>query len=71
MVGVMLFALHINELNAKFHYAVQLASKSQTSSRPNFITLSSLRPAGEQDSVMEYGLNRSATMFELSRFSTC
>ena len=33
---------------AKFHYAVQLASRSQTSSRPNSITLSSLRPAHEQ-----------------------
>ena len=32
----------------KFHYAVQLASRSQTSSRPNSITLSSLRPAREQ-----------------------
>jgi len=33
---------------AKFHYAVQLASRSQTSSRPNSITLSSLGPAREQ-----------------------
>jgi len=35
-------------IKAKFHYAVQLASRSQTSSRPNSITLSSLRPAREQ-----------------------
>ena len=52
-------------------YAVQLASRSETSSRPNSITLSSLWPAhelvAEQDSVMEYGLNWSATRFKLSR----
>jgi len=34
-------------VKAKFHYAVQLASRSQTSSRPNSITLSSLRAARE------------------------
>ena len=34
-------------LKAKFHYAAQLAGRSQTSSRPNRITLSSLRPARE------------------------
>jgi len=43
---------------AKFHYAVQLASRSATTGR---------RPASEQDSVIEYGLNRFATRFELSR----
>jgi len=57
---------------AKFHYAIQLASRSQTSSRPNSIALSiarnqlasrsatssraGRRPASEQDIVMEYGL---------------
>jgi len=35
-------------VEAEFRYAVQLASRSQTSSRPNSITLSSLRPAREQ-----------------------
>jgi len=39
----------------------QIASRSATSSR------SARRSASEQDSVMEYGLNRSATRFELSR----
>jgi len=53
---------------AKLHYAVQLASRSQTSSRPNTITLRPARRlASEQHSVMEYGLNQSATRFELSR----
>ena len=56
---------------AKCHYAVHLASRPQTSSRPNSITLSSLRTArelvAEQHSVMKYGLNRTATRFELSR----
>ena len=33
---------------AKFSYTVQLASRSQTSSRPNSIRLSKLRPAREQ-----------------------
>jgi len=33
---------------AKFHYTVQLASTSQTSSRPNSIALFSLRPARQQ-----------------------
>jgi len=33
---------------AKFHYVVQLASRSQTSSRPNSITLAGLRLAREQ-----------------------
>ena len=51
---------------AKLHYSVQLASRSQNSLRPNSITLSSLRPArelvAEQDSVMEYGLNWSASL---------
>jgi len=42
---------------AKFHYAVQLATSSRAGRRP----------ASEQDSVMEYGLNWSATRFELSR----
>jgi len=42
---------------AKFHYAVQLATSSRAGRRP----------ASEQDSVMEYGLNLSATRFELSR----
>jgi len=57
-------------VKAKFHYAVQLASRSQTSSQPNSITLSSLRPARvvEQDSVMEYGLNRSD---QVRAVSTC
>jgi len=43
---------------AKFYYAIQLASRSQTSSRPNSITLSSLRSARagrELDSVMKFG----------------
>jgi len=35
-------------LKAKFHYAVQLARRTQTSSRPNSITLCSLRPDREQ-----------------------
>jgi len=35
-------------VKAKFHCAVQLASRSQTSSRPNSITLSNLRPARGQ-----------------------
>ena len=39
----------------------QLASRSAISSRAG------RRPAHEQDSIMEYGLNRSATRFELSR----
>ena len=39
-------------LKAKFHYAIQIASRSQTSSRPNSITL--LRPAREQ--VRDRGL---------------
>ena len=39
----------------------QLASRSTTSSRAG------RRAASEHDSVMEYGLNRSATRFELSR----
>jgi len=38
----------VNQIKAKFHYAVQLTSRSQTSSQPNSITLSSLRPAREQ-----------------------
>jgi len=33
---------------SKFNHDVQLASRSQTSSRPNSITLSSLRPGREQ-----------------------
>jgi len=37
----------------------QLASRSATNSRAG------RRPASEQDSVMEYGLNRSPTRFEL------
>jgi len=45
------------------HYPAcnQLASRSATSSRAG------RRPASEQDSVIEYGLNRYATRFELSR----
>jgi len=43
----------------------QLASKSATSSRAD------RRPASEQVSVMEYGLNRCATKFELSRHVHC
>jgi len=45
------------------HYPAcdRLASRSATSSRAG------RRPASEQDSVMEYDLNRSATRFELSR----
>jgi len=35
-------------VKAKFHYAIQLASRSKTSLRPNSIRLSSSRPAGEQ-----------------------
>jgi len=35
-------------VKAKLHYAVQLPSRLQTSSRPNSITLSSLRSAHEQ-----------------------
>jgi len=35
-------------VKAKFHYAVQLASRLQTSVRPNSIKLSSLRPAREK-----------------------
>jgi len=35
-------------LKAKFRHPVQLASRSQTSLRPNSITLSSLRPALDQ-----------------------
>jgi len=31
-------------LKAKLHYAVQLTSRSQTSSRPNSITLFNFRP---------------------------
>ena len=50
---------HTRFLKAKFHYALQLARRSVTSSR------AVRRPASEQDSVMEYGLNRSATRFEL------
>jgi len=42
---------HIDEVKAKFHYAIQLASRSQTSSRAG------RRPAA----------NPSATRFELSR----
>ena len=87
-------------VKSKFHYAIQLATRSQAGlrsarelvrklvreqlvswtktcvcmlcacCRPNSITLSSSRPgrrpASEQDSVMEYCLNRSATRFELS-----
>jgi len=34
-------------VKAKFHYAVQLASRSQASSRPNRVMLSSLRAARE------------------------
>jgi len=41
-------ATGIYTYKAKFHYAVQLASRSQTSARPNSITLSCLRPAREQ-----------------------
>ena len=63
----------INVLKAESHYAVQLASMSQTSSRPNSITLFSLRPGlklvAEQDSVMEYCLNRSATCRDSSNLS--
>ena len=82
--------LALQYVKAKFYYAVQLASRSQPSSRPNSITISSWRPAreqicdqlasrsaissragrgsaSEQDSVIEYGLNRSAASFELSR----
>jgi len=44
-------------VKAKFHYAVQLATSSQAG-----------RPASEQDSAMEYGLNWFATRFELSRY---
>ena len=54
-------------VKAKFHYAIQLARWSQTSSRPNSITLAGLLPARELDSIMKYDLNRSATEFELSR----
>ena len=45
------------------HYPAcdQLASRSATSSQTG------RRPASEQDRVTEYGLNRSATRFELSR----
>ena len=35
-------------VKAKFRYAVQLASRSQTSSRPNSVTLSNLRSARGQ-----------------------
>jgi len=40
--------LALQYVKAKFYYAVQLASRSQPSSRPNSITLSSWRPAREQ-----------------------
>jgi len=43
-----------NLVAGRFHYAILLASRSQTSSRPNSITLSSLRPASKLDSVMEF-----------------
>ena len=46
---------------AKFHYAVQLATSSRADLRP------ARKLVAEKDSVMEYGLNRSATRFELSR----
>jgi len=41
-------ALRCGLIKAKFHYAVQLASRSQTSARPNSTILSSSRPAREQ-----------------------
>ena len=49
----------VMNLKARFHYAIQLAGRSATSSRAG--------PAIEQDSVMEYGLNRSVTSFKLSQ----
>jgi len=44
-------------VKAKFHYTIQLATSSRAGRRPD----------SEQDSAMEYGVNRSATRFELSR----
>ena len=47
----------------KFHYAVQLTTSSQAGLRP------ARELVAEQDSVVKYGLNRSATSrFELSRY---
>ena len=57
-------------LKAKFHYAVQLATSLRRPARELVaagLRPRSRRPASEQDSVMEYGLNKSATRFELSR----
>jgi len=48
MVGILSLLRVSCTVKTKFHYAVQLASRSQTSSRPNPITLSSLWPAREQ-----------------------
>ena len=47
-------------IKAKFYYAVQLASRSQTSSRPNSITLPSLRPARQQvcDQLASWSQNK-------------
>jgi len=48
------------------HYPAcdQLASWSQAGQRNGIWSPTGLRPASEQDSVIEYGLNRSATRFE-------
>jgi len=43
-----MYALTAPLVKAIFHYAVQLASRSQTSSQPKSITLSSLWRAREQ-----------------------
>jgi len=53
-------------LRAKFHYAIQLATSWLAGSRSATSSQAHRRPASEQVSVMEYGLNRSATRFELS-----
>ena len=55
--------IHMNiygQIPLRYPACDQLASRSTTRSRAG------RRPVGEQDSVMEYGLNRSTTTFELS-----
>jgi len=55
----------VHAIKAKFHYAIQLASSSRTSSRAGreldgvmeFWSRAGLRPASELYSVMEFGFN--------------
>jgi len=46
----------------------RLASGSQAGERNGIWSRTGLRPVSEQDSIVEYGPNRSVTRFELSRY---